>query len=171
MIGKQAPEFDSEAYVNGEFKKVKLSDYKGKWLVFFFYPADFTFVCPTELEGFADDYEKFKDKDAEIVAASVDSAYVHKAWAESDKRIAKVNFPILADRLGTISKAYGVYNDESGNAHRGLFIINPDGIVKYMVVTDDNVGRSTDETLRVLSALQTGGLCGVNWKEGQKTLN
>ena len=171
MIGKQAPEFDSEAYVNGEFKKVKLSDYKGKWLVFFFYPADFTFVCPTELEGFADDYEKFKDKDAEIVAASVDSAYVHKAWAESDKRIAKVNFPILADRLGTISKAYSVYNDESGNAHRGLFIINPDGIVKYMVVTDDNVGRSTDETLRVLSALQTGGLCGVNWKEGQKTLN
>ncbi|EEZ93090.1 MAG: alkyl hydroperoxide reductase/ Thiol specific antioxidant/ Mal allergen [Candidatus Parvarchaeum acidiphilum ARMAN-4] len=170
MIGKQAPEFDSEAYVNGEFKSVKLSEDRGKWLVLFFYPADFTFVCPTELEGFAEDYNKFKDKDTEIVAASVDSVYVHKAWAESDKRIAKVNFPILADRLGSISKAYGIYNDESGNAHRGLFIIDPNGIVKYMVVTDDNVGRSTDETYRVLSALQTGGLCGVNWKEGQETL-
>ena len=170
MIGKTAPNFEAEAYSNGEFKNVKLSDYKGKWLVLFFYPADFTFVCPTELEGFADDYDKFKEKNAEIVAASVDSVHVHKAWAESDKRIARVHFPILADRKGIVSRDYGVFNEESGNAHRGLFIIDPEGIIKYMVVTDDNVGRSTDETYRVLSALQTGGLCGVNWKEGQETI-
>ncbi|EFD92906.1 MAG: alkyl hydroperoxide reductase/ Thiol specific antioxidant/ Mal allergen [Candidatus Parvarchaeum acidophilus ARMAN-5] len=170
MIGTKAPEFELEAYYNGEFKKVKLSDYKGKWLVLFFYPADFTFVCPTELEGFADDYDKFKDKNTEIVAASVDSAYVHKAWAENDKRIKKVKFPIIADRKGELSKLYGVYNEESGNAHRGLFIIDPDGLIKYLVITDDNVGRSTDETYRVLTALQSGGLCGVNWKEGQENL-
>ena len=170
MIGKQAPDFDLEAYAKREFKRVKLSDYKGKWLILFFYPADFTFVCPTELEGFAEDYEKFKEKETEIVAASVDSVHVHKAWAENDKRIAKVDFPILADRLGQVSKAYGVYNEESGNAYRGLFIIDPHGIIKYMVITDDNVGRSTDETYRVLAALQTGGLCGVNWKEGQETI-
>jgi alkyl hydroperoxide reductase subunit AhpC len=170
MIGTKAPEFELEAYYNGEFKKVKLSDYKGKWLVLFFSPADFTFVCPTELEGFADDYDKFKDKNTEIVAASVDSAYVHKAWAENDKRIKKVKFPIIADRKGELSKLYGVYNEESGNAHRGLFIIDPDGLIKYLVITDDNVGRSTDETYRVLTALQSGGLCGVNWKEGQENL-
>ncbi len=170
MIGKQAPDFELEAYVNGEIKNVKLSEYKDKWLLLFFYPADFTFVCPTELEGFADDYEKFKSKDTEIVAASVDSVYVHKAWAEQDKRIAKVKFPMLADRNAVVSKAYGVYDEESGNAHRGLFIIDPKGIVKYITITDDNVGRSTEETYRVLTALQSGGLCGVNWEEGDKNL-
>ena len=170
MIGQNAPEFDMQAYKDGEFKNIKLSDYKGRWLIMFFYPADFTFVCPTELEGFADDYDKFKEKETEIVAASVDSVYTHKAWAEHDKRIAKVKFPILADRKGELSRAYGVYNEESGNAHRGLFIINPEGIIKYMVITDDNVGRSTDETYRVLTALQSGGLCGVNWKEGQENI-
>lgn len=170
MIGTQAPEFDLEAYQNGEFKHVKLSDYKGKWLVLFFYPADFTFVCPTELEGFAEDYDKFKGKETEILAASVDSVYTHKAWATVDKRIEKVKFPIIADRKGELSKLYSVYNEETGNAHRGLFIINPEGIIKYLVITDDSVGRSTDETYRVLAALQSGGLCGVNWKEGQETI-
>ena len=170
MIGSQAPEFDLESYEDGAFKRVKLSDYKNKWLILFFYPADFTFVCPTELEGFAEAYEKFKEKQTEIIAASTDSVHVHKAWAEHDKRIGKVKFPIIADRKGELSKLYGVYNEESGNAHRGLFIINPEGIIKYMVITDDSVGRSTDETYRVLTALQSGGLCGVNLKEGQETI-
>ena len=170
MIGEKAQDFDLEAYQNDEFKRVKLGDYKGKWLILFFYPADFTFVCPTELEGFADEYGKFKAKETEVAAVSVDSVYVHKAWAEHDKRIAKVKFPILADRKGELSKAYGVYNEESGNARRGLFIINPDGLIKYLVITDDNVGRSIDETYRVLTALQSGGLCGVNWKEGEETI-
>ena len=171
MIGTKAPEFTADCYKNGEIAKIKLSDYKGKWVVLFFYPADFTFVCPTELEGFADDYEKFTKKEAEIIAVSTDTAYVHKAWSEADKRIAKVKYPMVADRKGTISRSYGVLNEETGNARRGLFIIDPDGIIKYMVVTDDDIGRSTHETYRVLSALQTGGLCGVNWEEGKPLVN
>ncbi len=170
MINETAPDFIAKAYYNGNFKDLRLADYRGKWVVLFFYPADFTFVCPTELEGFADDYQKFKDKNAEILSVSVDSEYVHKAWAESDQRISKVKYPLIADRKKEISRAYGVLNEASGNSHRGLFIIDPDGIIKYFVVTDDSVGRSTDETFRVLTALQTGGLCPVNWHEGKETL-
>jgi alkyl hydroperoxide reductase subunit AhpC len=173
MIGKQAPNFRAKAVVKGEIseKEISLSDYKGKkWVIFFFYPADFTFVCPTELEGFAEKYEEFKKAGAEIIAASRDTVFVHKAWIDNDKRVGKVKYPIIEDRKGEISQAYGVLDEASGNSHRGLFIINPEGIVKYMVVTDDNVGRSTEETLRILSALQSGGLCPVDWEPGQPTL-
>ncbi|CAC11299.1 probable peroxiredoxin [Thermoplasma acidophilum] len=170
LVNKAAPDFEANAFVNGQIKKVRLSSYRGKWVVLFFYPADFTFVCPTEVEGFAEDYEKFKKKNTEVISVSADTVYVHQAWVQHDERVAKAKFPMVEDRKGTIARAYDVYNEETGNAQRGLFIINPDGIVKYVVITDDNVGRSTDETLRVLEALQSGGLCPVNWHEGEPTI-
>jgi peroxiredoxin (alkyl hydroperoxide reductase subunit C) len=170
MIGKQAPDFKANAFVDGKIKEISLSSYRGKWVVLFFYPADFTFVCPTEVEGFAEKYEEFKSKKAEILAVSRDTVYVHKAWVENDERVAKAKYPMIEDRKGLISEAYGVLDENTGNSQRGLFIINPEGIIKYMVITDDNVGRSTDETMRVLSALQSGGLCPVDWEPGKPTL-
>ncbi|MCL5009626.1 MAG: peroxiredoxin [Candidatus Parvarchaeota archaeon] len=169
-INDLAPDFEADAYHNGDLTKVKLSAYKGKWVVLFFYPADFTFVCPTELEGFAKDYQKFKSKGAEVIAASVDTHYVHKAWVEFDKRLSNIAYPMIADRNGNISRSYGVLNEFTGNSRRGLFIIDPEGYIKYIVITPDEVGRSTEETYRVLMALQTGSLCPANWKEGEATL-
>jgi peroxiredoxin (alkyl hydroperoxide reductase subunit C) len=170
MMNKAAPDFEADAYVNGKITKVKLSDYKGKWLVLFFYPADFTFVCPTEIEGFADNYDKFKAKNCEIVSISEDTVYTHVGWANFDARVKKAKYPMVADRTNKVAKAYGMYNEATGNAFRGLFIINPDGIVTYEVTTNDNIGRSTEETLRILTALQTCVLCPVNWKEGQPAI-
>ncbi len=170
MIDDMAPDFEADAYHNDKFEKVKLGDYRGKWVILFFYPADFTFVCPTELEGFSQDYEKFKEKNTEIIAASVDTHYVHKAWVEFDKRLSNIKYPMIADRKGDISRSFGVLNEFTGNSRRGLFIINPNGYIRYIVITPDEVGRSTDETYRVLSALQTGSLCPVNWEEGEATL-
>lgn len=170
MIGKNAPDFEATAYQDGKMTKVKLSDYKGKWVVLFFYPADFTFVCPTELEGFSKSYAQFTGENAEIVAVSTDTEFTHKAWVEADKRLNDIKYPMVSDRTGTISRSYGVLDEVSGNAHRGLFIIDPDGIIKYIVMTHDDVGRSTDETFRVLKALKTGGLCPVNWKPGEGLL-
>ncbi len=169
-IDDLAPDFEADAYHTGKFVKIKLGDYKGKWVVLFFYPADFTFVCPTELEGFSRDYEKFKSKNAEILAVSVDTHYVHKAWVQFDKRLSTITYPMVADRKGDISRAFGVLNEFTGNSRRGLFIINPEGYIRYVVLTPDEVGRSTEETYRVLCALQTGGLCPVNWEEGNETL-
>ncbi len=170
MIGIRAPDFEAMAWKDNDFGKVKLSDYKGKWVVLFFYPADFTFVCPTELEGFAKEQDEFAGKNAAILAVSRDTEYVHKAWLEADSRLKGVRYPMIADRKGEIAAKYGVLNEGTGNARRGLFIIDPDGIIKYVVITDDDVGRSTDETLRVLLALQSGGLCPVNWKPGEENL-
>jgi peroxiredoxin (alkyl hydroperoxide reductase subunit C) len=170
MIGKEAPDFEANAYVNGKMEKVKLSKYRGKWVILFFYPADFTFVCPTEVEGFAEEYEKFKKAGAEIISVSRDTVYVHEAWVKHDTRVSKAKYPMVEDRKGEISLSYDVLDEKSGNSQRGLFIIDPKGIVKYMVITDDNVGRSTEETFRVLSALQSGGLCPVNWEPGEATL-
>jgi len=170
MIKETAPDFETDAYFDGDIRKVKLSGYSGKWVVLFFYPGDYTFVCPTEIEGFAEDYGKFKEKNCEILSVSTDSAHVHKAWASSDPRIGKVKYPMLADRNGEISRCYSVYNESKGSALRGLFIIDPEGKVRYETITDDSVGRSTEETFRVLCALQSGGLCPVNWHSGQPTI-
>jgi peroxiredoxin 2/4 len=170
MMNKTAPDFEANAYADGDIKKVKLSGQRGKWIVLFFYPADYTFVCPTEIEGFADNYGKFKEKNCEVMSVSTDTADVHRAWASSDPRIRKVQYPMVSDRTGAISKSYGVYDESTGNALRGLFIINPEGVVKYETVTDDSVGRSTDETYRMLCALQSGGLCPINWHSGDPTL-
>ncbi|MCL4447030.1 MAG: peroxiredoxin [Thermoplasmatales archaeon] len=170
MIGKKAPEFDAKAFIDGRIEDFRLSKLRGRWVVLFFYPADFTYVCPTEIQGFAERYVDFKKAGAEIVAVSRDTVFVHKAWVEHDDRVAEAKYPMIEDRKGEISRDYGVLDEASGNSQRGLFIINPEGIIKYMVITDDNVGRSTDETFRVLAALQTGGLCPVNWEPGKATL-
>ena len=170
MINEQAPVFDAPAYVNGIIEKVKLSNYKGKWVVLFFYPEDFSYVCPTELAGFAEDYEDFKKLNTEIIAMSTDSTYVHEAWVKSDPTLKNVEYPLVSDRNGKIAANYGVLNELTGNAVRGLFIIDPIGVIRYVTITDTYVGRSTKETYRVLAALQTGKMCSANWKPGDATI-
>ncbi len=175
LVGKQAPAFNMNA-VKGDgsdFVQVKSEDYKGKWLVMFFYPLDFTFVCPTEITAFSDRYEDFKKVGAEVLAVSCDSEYSHQAWINQKKEeggLGKIKFPIASDKKYEVAKDYGIFIEEEGIALRGLFIIDPDGDVKYSVVHDLNVGRNVDETLRVLKALQTGGMCAANWKEGEANL-
>lgn len=167
-VGQKAPEFALEAYAAGQFKHIKLSDYKGKWVVLFFYPRDFTFVCPTELRGFANAAKEFTAKNAVILAASTDSVFSHKAWLEKD--LLEVKYPVLADTAHTLSRDYEVLIEENGAALRGTFIIDPEGVLQWLVVSNLNVGRSVAETLRALDALQTGELCPVEWKPGTKTL-
>ena len=168
-IGEKVSEFVAEAYANGQgIKKISLSDYKGKWVVLFFYPADFTFVCPTEIKGFQNKIKDFEKLNAVILGASTDSAYSHKAWFEKD--MPDVKFPVLADTSHRISQNFGVLLEEKGIALRGTFVIDPNGILQYEVISNLNVGRSVDETLRVVKALQTGELCPVDWKPGDKTL-
>src|SRR3989344_2654644 len=154
--GSLAPQFDVESYVAGEIKHVALSQMKGKWVVLFFYPRDFTFICPTEIKGFSNAEPEFAKINAVVVAASTDSAYSHKAWFERD--LPDVKFPVLADTTHKISREYGVLNEDTGEAYRGTFIVDPEGVVKYFVISDMNVGRSVEETLRVLQAFQTGEL-------------
>jgi peroxiredoxin (alkyl hydroperoxide reductase subunit C) len=175
LVGLPAPDFTMEtALGDGEnFGKVSLSDYKGKWLVLFFYPLDFTFVCPTEITALSDRYEDFKDLDCEILGVSTDSKFSHRAWintSRDENGLGKINYPLASDITKKVSIDYGVLIEDEGIALRGLFIIDPDGIVRYQVVTDNNIGRSVDETLRVLQALQSGGLCPANWRPGQKHL-
>lgn len=175
QVGQPAPGLGNlvvTAYVRGkqDFPKVSLADYKGKWVVLFFYPRDFTFICPTEIEGFGKMEGEFAKLNCVILAASTDSEWSHKAWFTSDVRLQGVAYPILADTNHSLAKAYDVYNEQAGLAERGLFIIDPEGIVKYALVSAGSVGRSVDETLRVLKALQSGELCPINWKPGEKTL-
>ena len=167
-VGEKAPVFSADAYVNGEFKKVSLNDFRGKWTVLFFYPLDFTFVCPTEIKGFGNADETFKKLNTQVIGASTDSVHSHKAWFQRD--MPNVKFPILADTNHVVSRSYGVLIEDSGIALRGTFIIDPEGVLKYSTVSDLNVGRSVEETLRVLQAFQTGGLCAMEWKHGQETL-
>ncbi len=154
-------------------KEIALSDYRGKWLVFFFYPLDFTFVCPTEITALSDRASEFQEFDCEILGCSTDSVFSHWAWLNTPREkngIAGTQFPLVSDFTKSVARAYGVLDEKSGVAQRGLFIIDPDGVLKYAVVTDDNVGRSVEETLRVLQALQTGGLCPAEWKPGKALL-
>ncbi|MBI9015284.1 MAG: peroxiredoxin [Clostridiales bacterium] len=170
LVGKSAPDFKLNAVTGDgkDFVEVKLEDFKGKWLVLFFYPLDFTFVCPTEITGYSKHIEKFKALGAEVVGVSVDSEHSHKAWINGD--LGPINFPLASDMTKKVSEDYGILIEEAGIALRGLFIINPDGVLQYSVVHDLNVGRSVDETLRVLQALKTGGLCPVDWEEGDALL-
>lgn len=170
LVGKPAPAFEMTAVTgDGEdFIKVKLDDYKGKWLVMFFYPLDFTFVCPTEITSFSTSYEEFKALNAELLTVSTDSQYSHQAWIKGD--LGEINFPIASDKIMEVSEKYGILIKEEGIALRGLFIIDPDQVVRYSVIHDLNVGRSVSETLRVLKAFQTGGLCAVNWEDGDDNL-
>ncbi|CAM2991150.1 peroxiredoxin [Paenibacillus sediminis] len=175
LVGKPAPDFTMEAVTGDgkEFKTVKLSDYRGKWLVFFFWPLDWTFVCPTEITALSEAYEEFKKLDTEILGASTDSVHSHRAWVRTspaDNGLGPVNFPLASDITRKVASDYGVLIEEEGVALRGLFIIDPEGELKYQVVNHNDVGRSVEETLRVLQALQSGGLCAMNWKPGDKNL-
>ncbi|MFJ7731973.1 peroxiredoxin [Lysinibacillus pakistanensis] len=176
MVGKQAPDFTMEAVLpDKSFGKVSLEDIKAqdKWTVLFFYPMDFTFVCPTEITAMSDRYDEFEDLDAEVIGVSTDTIHTHLAWINTDRTqngLGELKYPLAADTNHQISKEYGVLIEEEGIALRGLFIINPEGELKYQTVFDNNIGRDVDETLRVLQALQTGGLCPANWRPGQATL-
>ncbi|MEI8072900.1 MAG: peroxiredoxin [Candidatus Saccharibacteria bacterium] len=170
-LNQPAPDFNLSAYQKGvkdDYKEVSLAEYKGKWVILFFYPRDFTFVCPTEIKGFAKMYDDFKKLDTEVLAASTDSIYSHKAWFERDLK--EVGFPILADTSHNLSRDYEVLAEDSGEAERGTFIIDPEGKLRYVVISDGNVGRSVEETMRVVKALQTGGLCPVDWIPGDPNL-
>jgi alkyl hydroperoxide reductase subunit AhpC len=169
-IGDKAPQFEEMAYVKGEMKKIKLADYNGKWVVLFFYPLDFTFICPTEIEGFARLSGELNKLGAVVIGASTDSEYCHKAWFERDDRLKGVAYPVLADTAHRVSRSYGVLKEDKGIAYRGTFIIDPEGVIRYIVISDLSAGRSVKETLRALQALQSGELCPVEWTPGQKTL-
>lgn len=174
-INDPAPDFNVEAYYEKDIKKISLKDFKGKWTILFFYPADFTFVCPTELGDLADNYKKFTDEGAEILVASTDTVFSHKAWHDTSETIKKITFPMLADPTGQLSRDYGVYIDNEGLALRGAFIIDPDGIVKSFEINDNSIGRSSEELLRKLQAAKFvrehgGEVCPMNWKPGAKTL-
>lgn len=170
-VGKEAPSFEAEAYIRGKSapQTVKLSDYRGKWVVLFFYPRDFTFVCPTEIQEFAELHPEFEAEGAVVLGASTDSYFSHKAWFETDERLAGVTYPVLADTSHAIAEAYGILL-EDGTALRGTFIIDPDGVLRHMQVNDLDVGRNTRETLRLLRALRTGELCPSSWEPGQETI-
>ena len=170
IVRTKAPDFKMKAVPGDgyDFIDISLDDYKDKWLVMFFYPLDFTFVCPTEITAFSDRYEEFKELKADVLAVSCDSEYSHQAWIEGD--LGQLKFPIASDKTMKVARDYGVLIEEEGIALRGLFIIGPDQQVRYSVVQDTNVGRSVDETIRVLKAFQTGGLCPINWQEGDDLL-
>lgn len=174
-VGKPAPDFDMPSTKNIDTlaENVKSSDYKGKWLILLFYPLDFTFVCPTELIHFSDRLEEFQAVGAEVVGVSTDSVHSHRAWLKTPQDqngIQGVKYPIASDVGGRLSAKYNILVDDKNVALRGLFIINPEGILQYSVVHDLNIGRSVDEVLRVLQGLQTGGLCAADWKPGQENL-
>ena len=174
-IGKPAPDFMLEAFQDNETKEVKLSDLKDKWKVLVFYPADFTFICPTELGDLADRYGKFKEINAEVLSISTDTVFVHKAWHDNSETIKKIKYPMLADPTGKVCKDYGVYISEEGLALRGTFIIDPKGILKAYEIHDNSMGRNTEELLRKLKAAQFveengDKVCPVNWTPGKDTL-
>lgn len=170
QVGQLAPVFeDLTTYHQGEFKTASLADYTGKWLVLFFYPRDFTFICPTEIEEFGQHYDDFLKLNCEVIAASTDSEHSHKAWFETDDRLKGVKYPIIADTTHELADIYNVL-DDGGAAQRGTFIIDPEGVLRYVLVSDGSVGRNTQEILRVVEALQTGERCPANWKKGDQTL-
>lgn len=174
-VGKPAPDFNMPSTKNMDTlaENVKLSDYKGKWLILLFYPLDFTFVCPTELTAFSDRLDELNGVGAEVIGVSTDSVHSHRAWIKTprDKNgIEGLKYPLASDVGGRLAAKYNILVEEANIALRGLYIINPDGVLQYAVVHDLNIGRSVDETLRVLQGLQTGGLCSADWKPGQENL-
>src|SRR3989338_11231293 len=175
LVGKPAPEFTTEAFVNGKSTKVSLKSLRGKWVVLAFYPADFTFICPTELGELADNYDHFKKLNTEIVSVSTDTVFVHKAWHDNSPTIKKIKFPMLADPARRVCRSYGTLIEEEGLSLRATFIINPNQEIKAFEFHDNNIGRSIDELIRKLQAAKfvaenKGNVCPMNWKPGAKTL-
>lgn len=175
IINTRVPEFKVQAYHNGKFTTVSSEDIKGKWAIFFFYPADFTFVCPTELVDMAEKYEQFKAMGVEIYSVSTDSHFVHKAWHDASESIRKIQYPMLADPTGALSRALGVMIEEDGMAYRGTFVVNPEGLIKLVEIQDNSIGRNADELLRKVEAAQfvashDGEVCPAKWQKGAETL-
>lgn len=176
QIGRPAPGFKLEAVLHGQFRPAALEDYKGRWLVVFFYPLDFTFVCPTEILAFSDRIGEFHKLGSEVVGVSVDSKFTHLAWTEKPREqggIAGLQYPLLADLNKQMASDYGVLTEE-GVALRGLFLIDPQGVIQHATINNLGVGRSVDETLRVLQAFQYvqehGEVCPADWKPGSKSM-
>ncbi len=174
-VGNKFPEFEKQAVVSlepgKEFETLTLNDVKnGKWTVFFWWPLDFTFVCPTEITSFNDHYEEFVKRDANLLGASIDSQFVHLAWRNSDPGLKKLKFPMIADTSKSLSKKLGILEKANKIAYRATFIIDPDGIIQHVSVNGLNVGRNVKETIRLLDAFQTGELTPCNWEPGQDTL-
>jgi peroxiredoxin (alkyl hydroperoxide reductase subunit C) len=175
LINTKLPEFKLQAYQNEAFKTVTDKDLMGKWSVLFFYPADFTFVCPTELGDMADKYSEFQKLGVEVYSVSTDTHFVHKAWHDASETIKKIRYPMLADPTGTLTRAFGVHIEEAGLAYRGTFLIDPEGRVKLAEVNDNSIGRNADELLRKVQAAQyvaghNGEVCPAKWQPGAKTL-
>ncbi len=167
-VGQPTPEFSVDATLgNGEFTKISIGGTSDKWTVLFFYPLDFTFICPTEITGFSNRFAEFEALNARVLGCSTDSVHSHRAWL---KDLGELKTPLLSDMTHEVSSAYGVLIEEEGIALRGTYIIDPDGVLQYASINANRVGRSIDETLRVLQALQTGELCPVDWHEGKQTL-
>lgn len=175
IINSSVPEFKVQAFHNGKFITVSNDYIAGKWAVFFFYPADFTFVCPTELVDIAEKYDKFKDMGVEILSVSTDTHFVHKAWHDTSDSIKKIEYPMLADPTGALTRAFGVMIEEEGMAYRGTFVVNPEGKIKLAEIHDNSIGRNADELLRKIEAAQfvathDGEVCPAKWKKGAETL-
>ena len=175
LINKEVEDFAVQAFVNGEFKKITKADIMGKWTVFFFYPADFTFVCPTELADLQNTMEDFNRIGCQIFSVSTDSHFVHKAWHDHSDRIKKITYPMLADPTGKLSRAFDVMIEDDGMAERGTFVVNPDGKIVAYEVNSGNVGRNADELFRKIQALQFvrehgDEVCPAKWQPGAETL-
>jgi peroxiredoxin len=178
IINSQIPEFSVKAFHDGQFKTVNNENLKGKWSIFFFYPADFTFVCPTELGDMADKYDKLKGMGVEVYSVSTDTHFVHKAWHDASDTIKKIKFPMLADPTGHLSRAFGVYIEgggDAGLAYRGTFVVNPEGVIKVAEIHDTGIGRNAEELVRKVQAAQfvashPNEVCPAKWTPGAATL-
>lgn len=176
LVGKNAPEFTGQAVINGEIREISLSDYKGKWKVLFFYPLDFTFVCPTEITAFSDQIQKFRDLNCEVIACSVDSQFSHLAWTKQPRNkggLGEIAFPLLADLSKNIARNYGVLMNESV-AFRGTFIIDDNNLVQQCSINNLSVGRNVEEVLRLVEGYQYtakhGEVCPAGWSKGSDTM-
>ncbi len=178
LVMKKAPDFTAQAVMpDGSFKEIKLSDYKGKYVVLFFYPLDFTFVCPSEIIAFDKELEKFKERNTEVIGVSVDSHYTHWAWRNTPRNkggIGKIRYPLVSDLTRNISRDYGVLLEDQGVALRGLFLIDKEGVVRHAVINDLSLGRSVPEALRIVDAWQHyekhGEVCPANWHKGEEAM-
>jgi alkyl hydroperoxide reductase subunit AhpC len=177
QVTKTAPDFTADAVENGEFKQITLSSYRGKYVILFFYPLDFTFVCPTEIIAFSDDFAEFSKRGAQVIGVSVDSKYTHLAWTNTPRKsggLGSISYPIVSDLNKAIARSYGVLLEDAGVALRGLFLIDKGGIIRHATINDLPIGRSVPEALRVLDALQhfehNGEVCPANWKPGEATM-
>lgn len=175
LINKDLPEFSAQAYVDNDFRTVTNKDLEGKWSILFFYPADFSFVCPTELSDMADLYDEFKKLEVEVYSISTDTHFTHKAWHDSSETIKRIQFPMLADPTAHLAKSFGVYIEEEGLACRGTFLISPDGKIKIAELQDNGIGRNADELMRKVQAAQfvagsSGEVCPARWRPGSETL-